>query len=279
MQQKEELINNKYRLLEKLGSGSYGSIFKAENVRTKELVAIKVESIQEELKLLKNESKIYHYLQGCTGIVPVKWYGKDSRNYYMVIHLLGKSLQDVLNKEGRFSLCTTLKIGINILTIIKTLHEKGLVHRDIKPDNFLFGIHNFHSLYLIDFGFCKTFLTNNSRQESEHILPKKTHNLIGSKNYASIMSHSRMELSRRDDMESFCYLLFALFHGSLKWSFISDECEIIRLKRTLVDDPHQPAILVQLLREVRCMEFEEKPNYFLILDNFKKEIQCLNKSI
>ena len=56
------LIGNKYILLEQIGEGSFGSIYKGENIRTKEKVAIKIESIKDETKLLKNESSIYQYL-------------------------------------------------------------------------------------------------------------------------------------------------------------------------------------------------------------------------
>ena len=48
------LIGNKYKILEKIGSGSFGTIYKGENIRNKEQVAIKVETIQSEVKLLKN---------------------------------------------------------------------------------------------------------------------------------------------------------------------------------------------------------------------------------
>ena len=50
-----ELINNKYKLLEKIGEGSFGSIYKGENIRTNEYVAIKIEPIQNNYKLLKNK--------------------------------------------------------------------------------------------------------------------------------------------------------------------------------------------------------------------------------
>ena len=109
-----ELINKKYILLNKIGSGCFGSIYKGQNIRTKEYVAIKIEAIKDDLKLLKNESNIYQYLTGCEGIPNVKWFGKDKENYYMVINLLGNSLQDYMNKMKKFSLALTLKIGIKI---------------------------------------------------------------------------------------------------------------------------------------------------------------------
>jgi serine/threonine protein kinase len=117
-----ELINNKYILLNKIGSGCFGSIYKAQNIRTKEFVAVKIEPIKDGSKLLKNESYIYQYLNGCQCIPNVKWFGKDNYNYYMVINLLGESLQDYMNKMKKFSLSLTLKIGIKLLIILKTIH-------------------------------------------------------------------------------------------------------------------------------------------------------------
>jgi serine/threonine protein kinase len=107
-----KLINNKYNLLEKIGEGSFGSIYRGQNIRTSEYVAIKIEPINNETKLLKNESLIYQYLNNSSGIPSVKWFGKDEINYYMVINLLGESLEQVKNKFGTFSLQLILKIGI-----------------------------------------------------------------------------------------------------------------------------------------------------------------------
>jgi len=271
------LINKKYLLIEKIGSGSFGTIYRGQNVRTKEFVAIKVEPIINDLKLLKNESNVYNFLSGSEGIPIIKWYGKDERNYYMVINLLGKSLQDLISHSNKFSLLLTLKIGIKILNILKLIHDKGLVHRDIKPDNFLFGLNGlFNHIYLIDFGFCKSYLLPNG----DHKEIKKTNNIIGSYNYASIMSHKRVELSRRDDLESLCYLLLYLCCGSLPWSNTNEEKEIITQKYNIINEDNDecPSIFIELLKYIRSMEFEEKPNYFLIIDNFKREIELLSKN-
>ena len=59
------IIANKYKIIEKIGEGCFGFIFKGENIRTFEKVAIKMESISCETNLLKNEAKIYQYLKGC----------------------------------------------------------------------------------------------------------------------------------------------------------------------------------------------------------------------
>jgi len=270
-----EPINNKYIMLDKIGSGSFGSIYKGQNIRTKEYVAIKVESIKHDLKLLKNESTVYQYLHSCEGIPHVKWFGKDDNNYYMVINLLGSSLQDLMNKNKQFGLILVLKLGIKILCILKTIHEKGLVHRDIKPDNFLFGLKHVNQIYLIDFGFCKSYLDPNG----SHNAIKKTRQMIGSKNYASINSHKCNDLSRRDDLESLCYMLMYFYSGFLPWNNVPDEETIFRLKNDILNsDNNYPLVLSDFLRYCRSMEYEEKPNYYLIIDNFKRDIELLSKT-
>ena len=267
-----EIINKKYLLLDKIGSGCFGSIYKGQNIRTKEFVAIKVEPIELDIKLLKNESKIYQYLNGCNGVPFVKWFGKDDVNYYMVINLLGNSLQNLMSKMKSFSLALTLKIGIKVVNILNTIHERGLVHRDIKPDNFLFSLTQQNELFLIDFGFCKSYI-----QDEHHIKFKKNSSLIGSKNYASIMSHKQFELSRRDDLESLGYMLIYFYTGSLPWNTISDEEIIINMKYNIINYDY-PSVLLDFLTYVRSMKFEETPNYYSIIDNFKREIELLSKN-
>jgi serine/threonine protein kinase len=266
------IINKKYKILTILGSGSFGSIYKGQNIRTNEYVAVKVEPINSNFKLLKNETIIYHYLNSCDGIPNIKWFGKDDKNYYMVIDLLGESLQDMKNKLDKFSLILVLKIGIKIISLLKTIHDKGLVHRDIKPDNFLFGLNTFTNLYLIDFGFCKSYLDND-----KHVALKTTHDIIGSLNYASIMSHKRFELSRRDDLESVGYMLLYFYMGSLPWNNETHENEIIRKKIEFLDSDIYscPTIILDYFKYVRLIEYTETPNYYLIIDKFKHEIELL----
>jgi serine/threonine protein kinase len=276
-----QLINNKYSLKEQIGTGSFGVIFKGENTRTKELVAIKIESINLNSKLLKNESIIYQYLSNTLGIPRVKWFGKDNENYYMVINLLGESLQCIKNRQRVFSLTKTLELGIQIINLIKSIHEKGLIHRDIKPDNFLLGIDsNNEQIYLIDFGFCKSFINYD-----KHIEFKKTKNLIGSLTYASINAHCFNELSRRDDLESLGYLLLYFCIGKLNWQDIDGKlsfneknelikkCKLQLFGTVNTQTATIPKVLLNYFKYIRQLKFDEKPNYSILIDLFSSEIK------
>jgi len=270
-----DVVNRKYRLIEKIGGGAFGTVYKGQNIRTSEFIAIKVEPLEGGINLLKNESIIYQYLQNCSGVPTVKWFGRDDKNYYMVINLLGKSLQTIHTQKRTFSLKTVLQLGIRIIQLLKIIHDKGLVHRDIKPDNFLLGLDSDrNNIYIIDFGFCKTYIRNN-----QHILFSKTSNLIGSLTYASINAHDFNELSRRDDLESVGYMLIYFYLGYLPWQTIiqdyDNHSKIKELKRTIIECNDIPFVIIDYIKYVTHLEFYDDPDYNLLISKFEKQIEIL----
>lgn len=272
------MIANKYKILEKIGSGSFGSIYKGENIRTHKLVAIKVEPIKNDLKLLKRESKVYQNLVGSPNIPFVKWFGKDSENYYMVINLLGDSLQDLISKQPNkaFSFKSTMQIGIKIIEILRYIHEKQIIHRDIKPDNFLLSLDR-KNIYIIDFGFCKSYTKSNGK----HIENKKISNMIGSPNYASINAHKHNELSRRDDLESLGYMLCYFYYGKLVWEDEKNIENICLMKERYNQYQNNEItnekqyVLYKYLKYVSTLRFDETPDYEYILNIFGDSIKYL----
>jgi len=271
-----DVVNKKYKIINKIGGGSFGQIYKGQNIRTSEFVAIKVEPIAGGINLLKHESIIYQYLQNCRGVPSVKWFGRDDNNYYMVINLLGESLQSIKNKKQTFSLRLVLQIGIKIIKLLKTIHDKGLVHRDIKPDNFLLGLDNDkNNIYIIDFGFCKTYV-----RDGTHIPLSKTSNLIGSLTYASAKSHDFIELARRDDLESLGYMLIYFYLGTLPWQTILETDDIHRrikeLKQEILECDEIHGGLIEYLKYVVNLGFEEEPDYSLAIHIFEREIEILD---
>jgi serine/threonine protein kinase len=270
------MISNKYVLIEKIGNGSFGTIYKGKNVRTEEYVAIKIELINSGTNLLKNESKIYQYLTGIKGVPNVKWFGKDDKHYFMVINLLGESIENLRFKRGPLSLKLTLQIGLQIINILESIHEKGLVHRDIKPDNFLLGLgENSKKLYLIDFGFCRSYLKNDN-----HIPLSSTRSLVGTPKFASINAHKLIELTRRDDLESLAYMLIYLHTCCLDDELLvnkqnTEYIDYIDLKENLNKIQTIPIILLHYLQMTRQIEFDEKPDYKKMSELFMKELETL----
>ena len=114
------------------------------------------------------------------------------------------------------------------------LHSKGLLHRDIKPDNFVMGLHkNKNIVYVIDYGLAKRFLMG---AYNTHIPFADKRSLVGTIRYCSINSQLGYEQSRRDDLESLCYSIIYLLKGRLPWQGLigevkDDKCTLILNKK------------------------------------------------
>ena len=260
-----ELINRKYKIINKIGMGNFGQVFKGYNNRTKEEVAIKISSLENESSfLLKNESIYYNYLKDCDNIPILKWFGKDDQNYYLVLELYDESLSDIIKsidsmRENNFF----FDIAKQLFLIIKSIHDKGLIHRDIKPDNFLFNRKK-KKFVIIDFGFCVSYLTNKSHNSCVDVS-----SFLGSLDYASINCHNLKSQSRRDDLESICYVIFYLILGYLPWSGKSAD-EILKMKENFITICKIPQ-LISLWININQLKFNENPKYFLyneILNNY-----------
>ena len=209
-------VGAKYVLQRKIGGGSFGEIYVAENSDTKEQVAVKLESVYQRPPQLFNEKRIYTILSGGCGVPSVKWFGKEGDYNVLVIDLLGKSLEELFNECGRkFSLKTVLMIADQLITRIEFLHRRGFLHRDIKPENFMIGSKkNSNTIYAIDFGISSRYFDPKTGQ---HIEYREGRNISGTARYASINNHLGVEQSRRDDMESIAYILVYFLKGSLPW--------------------------------------------------------------
>ena len=141
----------------------------------------------------------------------------ENRTYHvMVMDLLGKSLEDLFQDcKHKFDLKTVLQVGIQMIQRIQKVHEERIIHRDIKPDNFLIGgsEHNKNSVFIIDFGLAKCY----KNSDGEHIPFREGKNLTGTARYASINTHIGYEQSRRDDLETIGHVLLYFLRGSLPW--------------------------------------------------------------
>jgi len=257
------IISKKYKLVDIIGNGEFGQIFKAQNIRTGQYVAVKQEPMDNNgFKLLKNETKIYQYLNNAVGFPRVFWFGIFENNYYMVISLLGKSLRKK-RELGRFSLEDVCAIGIQMISRLEYLHKRGLIHRDVKPDNFLFGMEDMEDIsdsliHLIDFGLCRKYVEEDGYT---HIPYRVKESILGTPNFISINVHNLCEPSRRDDMESVVYILYYLW--GMYTPPVCSEHRISEYKSQLmdVDNKITPLQFREYFAYCRSMEYDKEPNY------------------
>ena len=250
-------ILSKYTILDKIGEGEFGSIYKGENVRTNESVVIKMETADSELKTLKREAQIYQYLGKYDGIPSLKWYGTVDNYTYIVLPLFSFSLNKI--PSDAYSLMNVFKIGQQMLDILEYIHSKDLIHRDVKPDNFCFDLEK-RKLYIIDFGLCKKYIED----DGFHINMREGRTLLGTPNYVSINVHDGLEPSRRDDLESVGYVMLKLLHDNLEWEHEKDYGKMRTMKSMLWLNPEVDRRIQKYIELVRNTGFANKPNYDLL---------------
>ena len=187
----------KFRTIKKLGEGSFGKVYKAEY--NGEYYAMKFEDKTKEQNLLETEATIMSYLKG-PNIPLIKSYGYSGDYNILVMQLMDKSLEEIFNKRLKFSVKTTALLAYQMITVLNYIHDRHIIHRDIKPDNFVMGLKKDNgTLYLLDFGLAKKYRSSKTLEQYPYIKKKK---LTGTARYASIHALEEMEQSRRDDLES-----------------------------------------------------------------------------
>jgi len=280
-------LSDNYKLLDKIGSGSFGEVYLTVDNKGKQNAA-KVEEKKSNSRL-RDEYDIYKklYKRGIKkGIPKVVTFIETQLYNVMIMQLLGDSLESRFNNNGKkFKLCTIYKIAIDMITLVETLHSGGYIHRDIKPNNFLFNYGNMpETLYIMDFGLSKSYLT----KSKEHIEFRYDRSLVGTARYTSTNIHMGMEPSRRDDLESIIYILLYFLKGTLPWQGLKKDkyhtqiekigqvkmC--IKLEDLCMD---LPKCLLESLVYCRNLEFNETPDYEKLKNMFLRDAKESNTEI
>lgn len=265
------VLANDFRLYYKIGSGSFGEIFLAQNTKTKSEVAVKVESVKTKPQSLPYESKVYQRLRGGPGIPEIHYFGTDKVRELniLVMDLLGPSLEDLFKFcGGKLTYKTTIMLADQMIERVEFLHSRNLLHRDIKPDNFMMGIGNkCNTVFLADYGLAKRYRNSMGK----HIKFRDDKCLTGTARYASVNTHYGAEQSRRDDLESLGYVLLYFMKGKLPWQNLKtndrhkNRYEAIAEKK-LSTPIHVlcqscPVEFQMFLQYTRGLKFDETPDY------------------
>lgn len=265
-----KIIGQKYKLVEQIGEGNFGLVFKGINIKNNELVAVKIEDNSANKKVLNNEAKILKHLSGLDCVPKLKWFGVFDNYRFIVIQLLGKTLLDYKKIKSVLSLHICIPIFEQLINIFKDIHDKGIVYRDIKPENFLFDLNNLNKIYIIDFGLSTSYLDS----DNKHIELDKDGHYTGTIRYSSLNIHSGYNHSRRDDLISLGYMILYLMTEKLPWMGIDGDNikkkydAIKKIKEKEINN----TIFNSYFKHCYNLNFKEKPDYHLLIKSINKKL-------
>lgn len=168
------------------------------------------------------------------------------------------------------------------LSRVQTIHEKNLIYRDIKPDNFLIGrpgTKTANVIHVVDFGMAKQYRDPKTKQ---HIPYRERKSLSGTARYMSINTHLGREQSRRDDLEALGHVFMYFLRGGLPWQGLKaatnkQKYEKIGEKKqtTLIKELCDgfPEQFNQYLTYVRNLGFEDTPDYDYLRELFTQALK------
>ena len=267
------MLNNRvcgddYVILNFIDRGGFGEVYKAQD----HLGSLSVVKIIEKKKIGRNEYKILCHLKGVLEVPKAfKFYeNKDTcaiSMEYMGVSILAPEAEIYFSDLG-----TLAHFASEAIKIIKNVHSRGVVHNDIKPQQFV--INNERKFSLVDFGLSKKYMSKNIHKEQT--TEKK---IVGSFFMASCNCHKKLSLSRRDDMISLAYMFIYLYTGTLPWEQCKTYSDPLKkwnkaYKMKCKISPEKlckgmPNEFKVLLKYANTLEFKDMPDYDYFIESFE----------
>ncbi|WFD31356.1 non-specific serine/threonine protein kinase [Malassezia sp. CBS 17886] len=281
--ERSNIVGGHFRVGKKIGEGSFGVIFEGTDLLTHQRIAIKFEPRKSDAPQLRDEYRTYKVLSGSPGIPQVYYFGQEGLHNILVIDLLGPSLEDLFDLCGRrFSVKTVVMAAKQMISRVQAIHDRNLIYRDIKPDNFLIGRSGSPSaktVNVVDFGMAKQYRDPKTKQ---HIPYRERKSLSGTARYMSINTHLGREQSRRDDLEALGHVFLYFLRSSLPWQGLKAATN--KQKYEKIGEKKQSTPIKELcdgypeefgiyLNYVRKLGFEETPDYDFLRELFTKVLK------
>ena len=277
-----KILFKKYKIKSKISKLDFNDVYLGKNILDNELVAIKVEKKNVRLPLLESEAFLLYSIKGL-GIPKFITYGQTKSFRVLIMSLLGQNLEDIFRQnEKQFSLQEICLIAIQVLERIQLVHSHYFIHRNIKPDNFVIGKEDPNIIYLVDFGLSKKYRSSKTKK---HIKFNYTGKLIGTLRFSSANALRGGEQSRKDDLISIGYMIIYFLMKKLPWQFIKEKNEteryvkIYKMKREITNEVlcrFLPKEMLDYMRYVQRLGFEENPDYKYLKNLFKSILYRLN---
>jgi len=249
------LLQGRYRLAAELGAGASAHVYLADDTRLRRPVALKIlhpglsgdPTFRRRLVSEAHSAATLNH----PNIVHVYDWGDEPEGLYLVLEYLeGGSLRDLLERCGVISIGQAAAIGVAAANALAFAHERGLIHRDVKPANLMFD--EFGSVHLADFGLAKA-LADASWTEPAGVV-------VGTARYASPEQALGQRVDGRSDVYALALVLYEAVTGRVP--FVGETAYSTLIARIGSELPRAP----QLGPLAPCLEAATHPDRSRRLD-------------
>ena len=254
-----QIVKERYEILEILGEGGMAFVYKARDMQLERLVAIKTlkpNYVNQEtfVDRFKREAKTAANLNH-PNIVQIFDWGIEDEPYFVMEYIEGNTLTSIIAKNRTISLSDILFIGAQVSNGLHAAHQKGLVHRDIKPGNIMITPDG--KVKVTDFG-----IVSLQNEESDIT---KTGSILGTASYISPEQAQGKPVSIESDLYSLGTVLYELITGKAPFS---GDSPISTATKHLTEKPEKPSLFRRDIPkgvETAILKLLEKATY----DRFK----------
>jgi len=228
------IVNNKYKVIGLLGSGGMGKVYRVQQIALGKEFAMKVLDVRNQSEMtvrrFHQEARTTSQLQH-PNLVEVHDFGVlgDTQPYLVMDLIEGESLAQVLKQQGALPVDFVIPLAIQVGFALMYAHEKGVVHRDVKPGNIMLLQADSPAaegtVKVVDFGIAK--LTQSEDGEIQALT--RTGEIFGSPAYMSPEQCKGTGVDKRSDIYSFGCVLFEALTGSPP--FFGDSAMSTMMKR------------------------------------------------
>jgi serine/threonine-protein kinase len=219
------LIGGRYRVLKRLGEGGMGVVYLAEHEAIEKRVAVKVlrdqyaqreDVVRRFQQEAKSASRIRH-----EGILEIFDFGRtEDGRFFLAMELLdGTDLAHILERENDVDPARTVRLGIRMARALYAAHQKGVIHRDMKPENVFVrvGDDGFERIKIVDFGIAQLRADGEKASDPEapvkHRKLTKTGMIFGTPEYMSPEQAAGRGIDQRIDVYALGIILFEMLTG------------------------------------------------------------------
>ena len=250
------ILDNRYKILEKVGSGGMASVYKAQDILLDRIVAVKIlhskyASDHDFVVRFRQEAQAAAKLSH-PNIVNIYDVGYDENAHYIVMeYVRGETLKEYIEKHGHLPINTSIQITFDIGEALEHAHANGIVHCDIKPHNIL--VTETGRIKVADFGIARAINSKASNMGDNSVL--------GSVHYFSPEQASGSKIDERTDIYSLGVVMYEMMTGVLP--FEGDTAISVALQHVQDDIPLPSKYnrrIPQLVERVILKAMEKNPD-------------------